>query len=82
MTPFANQHSQSVAPATSLCAALQRALVQESQRRDAHLGRAGLELLLLQQVSLILSQLFWTQLLWRAMEVFGKLSNRTKVAGS
>jgi hypothetical protein len=65
-----------------LCAALQRALVQESQRRDAHLGRAGLELLLLQQVSLILSQLFWTQLLWRAMEVFGKLSNRTKVAGS
>jgi hypothetical protein len=32
---------------------LQRALVQEPQRRDAHLDGGGLELLLLQQVSLI-----------------------------
>jgi hypothetical protein len=59
---------------------LQRALVQKPQRRDAHLDGAGLELLLLQQVSLIMPQVFWTQLLRRAMEVFGKLSHRTEVA--
>ena len=53
---------------------LQRALVQEPQRRDADLDGAGLELLLLQQVSLITSQVLRAQLLRRAMEVFGKLS--------
>jgi hypothetical protein len=59
---------------------LQRALVQEPQRRDAHLDGAGLELLFLQQLSLITSQVLSAQLLRRAMEVFGKLSHRTEVA--
>jgi len=59
---------------------LQRALVQEPQRRDTHLDGAGLELLLLQQVSLITSQVLSAQLLRRAMEVFGKLSHRAEVA--
>jgi hypothetical protein len=67
---------------TAQCAhrAIQSAVVQESQRRDAHLDRAGLKLLLLEQVSLITSPLLWTQLFRRAMEVLGKLPDGAEIA--
>jgi hypothetical protein len=61
-------------------APFQGALVQESQRRDPHLDSTGLKLLLLQQVSLIMSQVLCAQVFRRAVEVLGKLPDGTEIA--
>ena len=54
-------------------------LYRNRKGRESHLDTAGLRLLLLEQVSLIASQVLWAQLFRRAMEVLGKLPDGAEI---
>ena len=53
--------------------------VQKSNRRDSDLDRAGIQLLLIRQIKLIVSDVFWPQDRWGSVEMSGEHGNLLNV---